>query len=182
MATDDQPLPYRIAVLCYLYDDEGRVLLLHRDQQPNIGMYSPVGGKVDIASGEDQEGPRQEIDPDFLVYRVLPPDQIIPTIAGTFGRGGLTVDTVSDREEVKEFPANLSEKRDGEKLLIIGHAAIQKKASLIAQCANPIVVVDGEDRDNQPLVEFVRAEFDKAWDAARGKVLYPPPADEARGG
>ncbi|MHC4210978.1 MAG: NUDIX hydrolase [Planctomycetota bacterium] len=49
-------LPYKIAVLCYLYDDEGQVLLLHRDQQPNRGMYSPVGGKVDIASGE---GPHQ---------------------------------------------------------------------------------------------------------------------------
>jgi 8-oxo-dGTP diphosphatase len=49
-------LPYRIAVLCYLYDDEGQVLLLHRDQQPNLGMYSPVGGKVNVASGE---GPHQ---------------------------------------------------------------------------------------------------------------------------
>ena len=49
-------LPYKIAVLCYLYDHEGRVLLLHRNQQPNIGLYSPVGGKVDTAGGE---GPHQ---------------------------------------------------------------------------------------------------------------------------
>jgi 8-oxo-dGTP diphosphatase len=56
MPTDEKPLPYRVAVLCYLYDQEGRVLLLHRDQQPNMGMYSPVGGKVDIAGGE---GPHQ---------------------------------------------------------------------------------------------------------------------------
>jgi 8-oxo-dGTP diphosphatase len=52
MPTDVQPLPYRVAVLCYLYDHEGRLLLLHRDQQPNIGRYSPVGGKVEVASGE----------------------------------------------------------------------------------------------------------------------------------
>jgi 8-oxo-dGTP diphosphatase len=45
-------LPYRVAVLCYLYDEEGRVLLLHRSQAPNRGMYSPVGGKVDWARGE----------------------------------------------------------------------------------------------------------------------------------
>jgi 8-oxo-dGTP diphosphatase len=49
-------LPYKIAVLCYLYDNDGHLLLLHRDQEPNIGRYSPVGGKVDIASGE---GPHQ---------------------------------------------------------------------------------------------------------------------------
>jgi 8-oxo-dGTP diphosphatase len=48
----DQTLPHRIAVLCYLYDEDGRVLLLHRRQQPNIGMYSPIGGKLDLAHGE----------------------------------------------------------------------------------------------------------------------------------
>lgn len=51
-STADARLPHRIAVLCYLYDDDGRVLLLHRKQQPNIGMYSPVGGKLHFATGE----------------------------------------------------------------------------------------------------------------------------------
>lgn len=46
------PLPYKIAVLCYLYDDRGRVLLLHRKQNPNLGMYSPVGGKLHMETGE----------------------------------------------------------------------------------------------------------------------------------
>ena len=46
-------LPYRIAVLCYLYDDAGHVLLLHRSKDPNKGMYSPVGGKLDVDHGED---------------------------------------------------------------------------------------------------------------------------------
>ncbi|MCZ6811322.1 MAG: NUDIX domain-containing protein, partial [Planctomycetota bacterium] len=45
-------MPYKIAVLCYLYDDGGNVLLLHRKRSPNAGMYSPVGGKLDIARGE----------------------------------------------------------------------------------------------------------------------------------
>lgn len=45
-------LPYRIAVLCYLYDEDGRLLLLHRRKQPNIDMYSPVGGKLEAARGE----------------------------------------------------------------------------------------------------------------------------------
>lgn len=45
-------LPYRIAVLCYLFDPHGRVLLLHRRKPPNRDLYSPVGGKLDLASGE----------------------------------------------------------------------------------------------------------------------------------
>ncbi len=45
-------LPYKIAVLCYLYDAQGRVLLLHRRKAPNIDMYSPIGGKLEAAEGE----------------------------------------------------------------------------------------------------------------------------------
>jgi len=49
---DLRDLPYRIAVLCYLYDDAGRVLMLHRAKTPNAGMYSPIGGKLEISEGE----------------------------------------------------------------------------------------------------------------------------------
>jgi len=46
------PLPYRIAVLCYLFDERGRVLLLHRRKPPNRDLYSPIGGKLEQAIGE----------------------------------------------------------------------------------------------------------------------------------
>lgn len=49
-------LPYKIAVLCYLYDADGRVLMLHRRRPPNADMYSPIGGKLEIGLGE---GPHQ---------------------------------------------------------------------------------------------------------------------------
>ncbi|MCC6579699.1 MAG: NUDIX domain-containing protein [Phycisphaeraceae bacterium] len=45
-------LPYRIAVLCYLFDEAGRVLMLHRVKPPNRDLYSPIGGKLDQVSGE----------------------------------------------------------------------------------------------------------------------------------
>jgi 8-oxo-dGTP diphosphatase len=45
-------LPYGIAVLCYLFDDHGRLLLLHRRKQPNRDLYSPIGGKLDRDAGE----------------------------------------------------------------------------------------------------------------------------------
>lgn len=46
------PLPYKIAVLCYLFDNDGRVLLLHRRRPPNDELYSPIGGKLDREAGE----------------------------------------------------------------------------------------------------------------------------------
>lgn len=46
------PLPYQIAVLCYLFDEHGRVLLLHRRKAPNRDLYSPIGGKLEQDVGE----------------------------------------------------------------------------------------------------------------------------------
>lgn len=45
-------LPYKIAVLCYLFDEQGRVLLLHRVKPPNRDLYSPIGGKLEKTIGE----------------------------------------------------------------------------------------------------------------------------------
>lgn len=45
-------MPYRIACLCDLRDEKGRLLLLHRRKNPNKDMFSPIGGKLDIVSGE----------------------------------------------------------------------------------------------------------------------------------
>lgn len=46
------PLPYRISVLCYLFDGDGRILLIHRCKPPNLHLYSPIGGKLDQTTGE----------------------------------------------------------------------------------------------------------------------------------
>lgn len=52
MSASSAPLPYKIAVLCYLFDEHGRVLLLHRIKPPNRDLYSPIGGKLEQAIGE----------------------------------------------------------------------------------------------------------------------------------
>ena len=58
----DQPLPYKIAVLCDLRDDKGRVLLIHRAKEPNKGLYSPIGGKLETELGESPaQAARREI-------------------------------------------------------------------------------------------------------------------------
>jgi 8-oxo-dGTP diphosphatase len=46
------PLPYRIATLLYAFDADGRVLLLRRKKEPNRGLYSPPGGKLQTNTGE----------------------------------------------------------------------------------------------------------------------------------
>jgi len=46
------PLPYRLACLCDLRDEQGRVLLIHRERAPNKGLCSPIGGKLDMHTGE----------------------------------------------------------------------------------------------------------------------------------
>ena len=49
---DHAGVPYRIAVLVHLTDGQGRRLLLHRTKEPNAGMHSPVGGKLEVEDGE----------------------------------------------------------------------------------------------------------------------------------
>jgi len=46
------PLPYKIATLLYCFDEQDRVLLMERAQEPNLGLWSPCGGKLDTARGE----------------------------------------------------------------------------------------------------------------------------------
>lgn len=45
-------MPYRLACLCDLRDDRGRHLLLKRLKAPNMGLVSPIGGKLDVGVGE----------------------------------------------------------------------------------------------------------------------------------
>jgi 8-oxo-dGTP diphosphatase len=44
--------PYHITTLLYCFNERDEVLLLHRAHEPNRGLWSPCGGKLDIASGE----------------------------------------------------------------------------------------------------------------------------------
>lgn len=45
-------IPYKIAVLAYIYNAEGKLLLLHRKRPPNRDLFSPVGGKLEQQIGE----------------------------------------------------------------------------------------------------------------------------------
>ena len=45
-------LPYKIAVLVFLENAAGEHLLILRAKAPNKGAWSPIGGKLEMATGE----------------------------------------------------------------------------------------------------------------------------------
>ena len=45
-------MPYKIATLLYCFNERDEVLLLERAQEPNLGFWSPCGGKLKTAIGE----------------------------------------------------------------------------------------------------------------------------------
>ncbi len=45
-------LPFKISVLVFIRDRQGRHLLLQRAREPNKGMWSPIGGKLEMSIGE----------------------------------------------------------------------------------------------------------------------------------
>jgi 8-oxo-dGTP diphosphatase len=47
-----QPLPYKISTLVYLHNRAGELLLMKRNKAPNAGLWSPIGGKLEMATGE----------------------------------------------------------------------------------------------------------------------------------
>jgi len=45
-------LPYQVATLLYCFNERDQVLLLERAQEPNLGLWSPCGGKLHQHEGE----------------------------------------------------------------------------------------------------------------------------------
>ena len=45
-------IPYKLAVLVFLENTAGEHLLLLRAKPPNLGIWSPIGGKLETATGE----------------------------------------------------------------------------------------------------------------------------------
>lgn len=45
-------LPYKISVLVFLENEAGEQLLMLRAKQPNLGVWTPIGGKLEMVTGE----------------------------------------------------------------------------------------------------------------------------------
>ena len=107
---------------------------------------------TDLIRARNGEQVVQEYDPDFRVYRVVPPAQIIPTIAGTLSTGEVRARSHDPRADA--YITRLTVSDDSPHLLLLGHEAIREHAALIGRCAVPIevgegwFVIDGERYDD----------------------------------
>jgi 8-oxo-dGTP diphosphatase len=45
-------MPFYISTLLYCFNERDEVLLLERAQEPNLGLWSPCGGKLIVETGE----------------------------------------------------------------------------------------------------------------------------------
>lgn len=45
-------MQYKISVLIFLKDSDGRFLMIQRMKEPNKGFWSPIGGKLEMPTGE----------------------------------------------------------------------------------------------------------------------------------
>ncbi|MGF1482937.1 MAG: NUDIX domain-containing protein [Opitutales bacterium] len=45
-------LPFRISTLIFLKNAAGELLLIQRTKAPNLGCWSPIGGKLEMGTGE----------------------------------------------------------------------------------------------------------------------------------
>jgi 8-oxo-dGTP diphosphatase len=45
-------LPYKVSVLVFIENAAGEQLLMLRAKQPNLGVWTPIGGKLEMATGE----------------------------------------------------------------------------------------------------------------------------------
>ncbi|MCH6257036.1 NUDIX hydrolase [Puniceicoccaceae bacterium K14] len=45
-------MQYKISVLIFLKNSQGKFLLLQRKKVPNKGLWSPIGGKLEMTTGE----------------------------------------------------------------------------------------------------------------------------------
>ncbi len=49
---------YRLGTLVYVIRDDGKVLVMHRNKEPNLGLWIAPGGKVEMGESRDVGGNR----------------------------------------------------------------------------------------------------------------------------
>ncbi len=81
-------LGYQISTLLYCFDDRDRVLLLERAQEPNLGLWSPCGGKLQKETGESPYACACREAEEELGFRLQPSDLHLTGLVSEHGYQG----------------------------------------------------------------------------------------------
>ena len=79
-------LPYKIATLLYCFSERDEVLLLERTQEPNRGLWSPCGGKLEV--GESPYACACREAEEELGLKVTPPELHLAGVISEHGYEG----------------------------------------------------------------------------------------------
>ncbi len=83
-------LPFKIATLLYIFNARDEVLLLQRANEPNRGLWSPCGGKLDMASGESPYACACREAEEEAGLKLTPSDLHLTGIVSEYGYEGTT--------------------------------------------------------------------------------------------
>lgn len=84
----EMSLPYKIATLLYVFNDRDEVLLMERAQAPNLGLWSPPGGKLHTAVGEAPHACAAREAQEELGWQVRPGDFRLTGVLSESGYAG----------------------------------------------------------------------------------------------
>jgi 8-oxo-dGTP diphosphatase len=83
-------LPYKVATLLYCFNSRDDILLLERAQEPNLGYWSPCGGKLDMDEGESPYACGCREAEEELGLKITPKDLHLAAIVSEHGFQGKT--------------------------------------------------------------------------------------------
>lgn len=81
-------MPYKISTLLYCFSERGEVLLLERAQEPNLGLWSPPGGKLQTDTGESPYACACREAHEELGLAIRPPDLHLAGLVSEHGYQG----------------------------------------------------------------------------------------------
>ncbi len=113
----------------------------HDGTQRDVVVDYPLAGPIETGGGRVTH---VEVDPDFHIYRLLPPDQVIPTINNTQADPlHFLVGSGEQRPEVEQFIARYPEATHtaqpaaDRNLFILGRAGAEAARDMLAGASNP---------------------------------------------
>ena len=81
-------MPYKVSTLLYCFNHRDEVLLLERAQEPNLGLWSPCGGKLNTEVGESPYACACREAQEELQLRISEPDLHLNGLVSEHGYEG----------------------------------------------------------------------------------------------